>query len=72
MVILQLTLTGSPDFGVVSLLTLPVADKDFLEFFGRMDRTLLFDSRWVMASHWVFLPASPSPWTSSYGDVSCE
>ncbi|KAL1750460.1 hypothetical protein FB107DRAFT_223853 [Schizophyllum commune] len=44
--------------------------KDFLEFFGRMDRTLLFDSRWVMASHWLFLPASPSPWTSSYGDVS--
>ncbi|KAL1671772.1 hypothetical protein EV122DRAFT_225971 [Schizophyllum commune] len=44
--------------------------KDFLEFFGRMDRTLLFDSHWVMASHWVFLPASPSPWTSSYGDVS--
>ncbi|KAI5894576.1 cysteine proteinase [Schizophyllum commune H4-8] len=44
--------------------------KDFLEFFGRMDRTLLFDSRWVMASHWVFLTSTPSPWTSSYGDVS--
>ncbi|TRM58121.1 hypothetical protein BD626DRAFT_189990 [Schizophyllum amplum] len=44
--------------------------KDFLQFYARMDRTLLFDSRWVMASHWMHVPTRALPSAVSYGDVS--
>ncbi|KAJ2930762.1 hypothetical protein H1R20_g6336, partial [Candolleomyces eurysporus] len=43
---------------------------DFLQCFTQIDKSLLFDSNWVMASQWLTVPveAAPSPWT--YGKVS--
>ncbi|KAF9045921.1 cysteine proteinase [Hymenopellis radicata] len=44
--------------------------KDFLSCWQDIDRTLLFDSHWVMSSQWlrVFVRPVPSAW--SFGDVS--
>ncbi|KAH9479886.1 Calpain [Psilocybe cubensis] len=43
---------------------------DWLESFGQIDRTILFDSDWRMTSQWlqVTVPPLPAAWT--YGDVS--
>lgn len=47
-------------------------DKDFLNTYTNIDRTILFDSTWVMTSYWLNVPVAPpaSAWT--YGDVSCK
>lgn len=44
--------------------------KDFLNTWTDINRTILFDSTWVMTSYWLNVPAAPlaSAWT--YGDVS--
>ncbi|KAL0581775.1 hypothetical protein V5O48_000252 [Marasmius crinis-equi] len=44
--------------------------KDFLECWDQLDRTRLFDSSWVMSSHWLHVKARPFPSACSYGDVS--
>jgi len=43
---------------------------DWLDCFGQIDRTILFDSSWTMSSQWlqVALPPLPAAW--SFGDVS--
>ncbi|KAJ2912950.1 hypothetical protein MD484_g7458, partial [Candolleomyces efflorescens] len=43
---------------------------DWLDCFAQIDRTLLFDSSWVMSSQWLRVPAQPLPAAWSYGDVS--
>ncbi|KAF8651468.1 hypothetical protein AX16_004767 [Volvariella volvacea WC 439] len=43
---------------------------DFLNCFQQIDRTLLFDASWVMASQWLHVPARPTPAAWSFGDVS--
>ncbi len=49
----------------------PRSDKDWLDCFAQIDRTILFDSDWRMTSQWlqVSTPALPAAW--SHGDVSC-
>ncbi|KAJ8094825.1 hypothetical protein PM082_010037 [Marasmius tenuissimus] len=44
--------------------------KDFLDCWDQIDRTILFDSRWVMSSQWLHVTARPLPCAWSYGDVS--
>lgn len=44
--------------------------KDWLECFAQIDRTVLFDSTWVMSSQWLRVPVQPLPAAWSYGDVS--
>ncbi|KAK1220211.1 hypothetical protein PQX77_017031 [Marasmius sp. AFHP31] len=44
--------------------------KDFLNCWDQIDRTRLFDSSWVMSSHWLHVKARPFPSACSYGDVS--
>ncbi|KAF9461074.1 hypothetical protein BDZ94DRAFT_1221970 [Collybia nuda] len=43
---------------------------DFLENWEQIDRTLLFDSSWVMSSQWLKVTAKPLPTAWAYGDVS--
>lgn len=50
---------------------LPVTDKEFLENWHVIDRTLLFDSSWAMSSQWLKVTARPLPSPWAYGDVSC-
>ncbi|XP_006462259.1 hypothetical protein AGABI2DRAFT_71002 [Agaricus bisporus var. bisporus H97] len=44
--------------------------KDWLECFSHIDRTILFDSNWIMSSQWLRVPCRPLPTAWSYGDVS--
>ncbi|KAF8993311.1 hypothetical protein BDQ17DRAFT_1546123 [Cyathus striatus] len=44
--------------------------KDFLDCWEVIERTKLFDSDWIMASHWLRVPARPLPSAWGYGDVS--
>ncbi|KAJ7589146.1 hypothetical protein C8J56DRAFT_937820 [Mycena floridula] len=44
--------------------------KDFLNCWQQIDRLMLFDSSWVMSSHWLQVQAKPMPCAWSYGDVS--
>ncbi|KAG7093328.1 hypothetical protein E1B28_007008 [Marasmius oreades] len=44
--------------------------KDFLDCWDQIDRTLLFDSSWVMSSQWLHVTAKPLPCAWTYGDVS--
>ncbi|KAL0581784.1 hypothetical protein V5O48_000261 [Marasmius crinis-equi] len=44
--------------------------KDFLECWGQIDRTVLFDSTWVMSSQWLHVTARPLPCAWTYGDIS--
>ncbi|KAF9461075.1 cysteine proteinase [Collybia nuda] len=44
--------------------------RDFLASWGHVHRTLLFDSSWVMSSHWLRVPVRPFPSNLEYGDVS--
>lgn len=43
---------------------------DWLECFAQIDRTILFDSSWMMSSQWLQVTAPPLPAAWSYGDVS--
>jgi len=47
-------------------------DSDWLECFERIDRTILFDSSWILSSEWLRVKAKPLPSAWSYGDVSCK
>ncbi|TFK23791.1 cysteine proteinase, partial [Coprinopsis marcescibilis] len=44
--------------------------KDFLRSFQYIDRTFLFDDRWILASSWQDVPLSLEPCASSYGSLS--
>ncbi|KAF5316597.1 hypothetical protein D9619_006612 [Psilocybe cf. subviscida] len=44
--------------------------KDWLDCFAQIDRTILFDSHWMMSSQWLQVTARPLPEAWSYGDVS--
>ncbi|KAK7041561.1 hypothetical protein VNI00_009148 [Paramarasmius palmivorus] len=44
--------------------------KDFLDCWDQIDRTILFDSSWVMSSQWLHVTARPLPCAWTYGDVS--
>ncbi|KAF9480348.1 cysteine proteinase [Pholiota conissans] len=43
---------------------------DWLDCFAQIDRTILFDSHWMMSSQWLDVTAPPLPAAWSYGDVS--
>lgn len=49
-----------------------ILDSDFLANWEQIDRTLLFDSSWVMSSQWLKVTARPLPTAWAYGDVSCK
>ncbi len=49
-----------------------VVDSDFLECWDQIDRTLLFDSSWLMSAQWLRVEAEPLPAAWTYGDVSCK
>lgn len=44
--------------------------KDFLETWADIDRTILFDSTWVMTSYWLNVPIAPAGRAWTYGDVT--
>ncbi|KAF9499309.1 cysteine proteinase [Pleurotus eryngii] len=43
---------------------------DFLDCWDQIDRTLLFDSSWLMSSQWLRVVTQPLPSAWTYGDVS--
>ncbi|KAF4570105.1 hypothetical protein EYR40_009090 [Pleurotus pulmonarius] len=43
---------------------------DFLDCWDQIDRTLLFDSSWLMSSQWLRVATQPLPSAWTYGDVS--
>ncbi|KAF8811467.1 cysteine proteinase [Phlegmacium glaucopus] len=43
---------------------------DWLECFAQIDRTILFDSTWMMSSQWLHVPVPPLPVAWSYRDVT--
>ncbi|KAH6916489.1 hypothetical protein BKA70DRAFT_1556925 [Coprinopsis sp. MPI-PUGE-AT-0042] len=43
---------------------------DWLECFSQIDRTIIFDSSWIMTSQWLEVPVPPLPAAWSFGDVS--
>ncbi|KAF8797366.1 cysteine proteinase [Phlegmacium glaucopus] len=43
---------------------------DWLECFVSIDRTILFDSTWMMSSQWLHVPVPPLPVAWYYGDVT--
>jgi len=43
---------------------------DWLESFAQIDRTILFDSTWMMSSQWLHVSVQPLPVAWSYGDVT--
>lgn len=45
---------------------------DFLETFGDIDRTQLFDKTWVQSTHWLEVTSRPVASAWQFGDVSCE
>lgn len=47
-------------------------DADFLTTWQVIQRTRIFDSTWVMSSHWLSVPPPPliHPWT--HGKISCK
>ncbi|KAJ3784855.1 hypothetical protein GGU10DRAFT_376341 [Lentinula aff. detonsa] len=44
--------------------------KDFLQSWQMLDRTLLFDSSWIMSFQWLHVTAKPLPTAWTFGDVS--
>ena len=48
------------------------SDKDFLETWADIDRTILFDATWVMTSYWLNVPIAPAGRAWTYGDVTCK
>ncbi|KAG6918281.1 hypothetical protein DXG01_015373 [Tephrocybe rancida] len=42
---------------------------DFLDVWDEINRTILFDSSWIMSSQWLQVPVRPLPSAWSYGDV---
>lgn len=50
-----------------------IEDKDFLNVWQEIQRTLIFDDTWVMSSQWLHVSPSFPPVTAfSFGDISCE
>jgi hypothetical protein len=49
-----------------------ILDGDFLENWEQIDRTLLFDSSWVMSSQWLKVTVNSLPTAWTFGDVSCR
>jgi len=47
-------------------------DKDFLRYFTDIDRVLLFDDSWTVASCWLEVPITPIPSPPAYGLLSCK
>lgn len=47
-------------------------DSDWLESFAQIDRTILFDSTWMMSSQWLHVSVQPLPVAWSHGDVTCK
>ncbi|KAF8797361.1 hypothetical protein BYT27DRAFT_7125840, partial [Phlegmacium glaucopus] len=43
---------------------------DWWECSAQIDRTILFDSNWMMSSQWLQVPIPPLPIVWSYGDVT--
>ncbi|KAJ3504734.1 hypothetical protein NMY22_g17827 [Coprinellus aureogranulatus] len=43
---------------------------DWLRCFTKIHKTLIFDSNWVMSSHWLRVTCPPLPAAPSYGNVS--
>lgn len=43
---------------------------DFLDSWEQIHRTIIFDSSWVMSSHWLEVQVKPLPSAWSHGDVS--
>ena len=46
-------------------------DSDFLQTWDLIERATIFDSSWMMSSHWLRMPPQPLlyPWT--FGDIVC-
>jgi len=53
-------------------LTIFALDDDFLDAWEQIHRTVIFDSSWVMSSHWLQAQVKPLPSAWSYGDISCR
>jgi len=47
-------------------------DSDFLETWKTIERTTIFDSTWVMSSHWLCVPPKPLVHAWSHGEVVCK
>ncbi|KAH6916485.1 hypothetical protein BKA70DRAFT_1419394 [Coprinopsis sp. MPI-PUGE-AT-0042] len=43
---------------------------DWLECFSQIDRTIIFDSSWIMTSQWLEVPVPALPAAWSFGDAS--
>lgn len=61
------------DSSVTPTYSLLVIDKDFLNVWQEIQRTLVFDDTWVMSSQWLHV-AQPFPCMDAFsnGDISCE
>lgn len=46
--------------------------KDFLKYFTSIDRVLLFDDSWTVASCWLDVPTPPIPAAPAYGTLSFQ
>lgn len=60
---LELLLTREPDEWS--------SDNDFLDNFGIIERSRLFDSTWSLSSQWVKVPVAHGDRAPTYGEVSC-
>jgi hypothetical protein len=49
-----------------------MADKDFLRYFTDIDRVILFNNTWTVASCWLTVPITPIPSAPAYGTLSCK
>ena len=47
-------------------------DSDWLECFSEINRSILFDSTWMMSAQWLHVRTQPLPAAWSYGDVTCK
>ena len=54
------------------ILNADLVDKDFLNIWQEIQRTLIFDDSWVMSCQWLHV-SQPYPNMSahSFGDISC-
>jgi len=46
-------------------------DSDFVDSFGLTECATIFDSRWVMSSHWLQVPSQGPDHRWTAGDISC-
>lgn len=44
---------------------------DFLMHWKIIERTQLYDERWIVSAHWLNVPTRPFPSAWQFGDVSC-